>query len=111
MPEPTWDIPVTPETSGHCNWCQTTSDTLRLVQMIEQNSGPGYPQYACAACRDQHYPLLTPIDGQPTVDQAWRAYIRHTFTCTSCTDTHRCDLGQPRWDTLQASRNAAAVTS
>jgi hypothetical protein len=48
---------------AHCNWHGGYSTSARLVQIIEQGSGPGGGLYACAACREQHG--LVPVADQP----------------------------------------------
>lgn len=39
--------------TGWCHWHEGPSGTAVLVQIIEQNSGPGWAMYACAPCREQ----------------------------------------------------------
>ncbi|MFG2311179.1 hypothetical protein ACGFS9_21290 [Streptomyces sp. NPDC048566] len=38
---------------GWCHWHRGHSQTARLIQIIEQASGPGAGLYACAPCREQ----------------------------------------------------------
>ncbi|GAA5033246.1 hypothetical protein [Streptomyces siamensis] len=48
---------------GWCHWHRGHSQTARLVQIIEQSSGPGAGLYACAPCREQRG--LTPVADRP----------------------------------------------
>ncbi|MFE0079160.1 hypothetical protein [[Kitasatospora] papulosa] len=38
---------------GWCHWHKGTSGTAVLINIVEQQSGPGFRQYACAPCREQ----------------------------------------------------------
>jgi hypothetical protein len=51
------------EAETWCHWHGDFTDTGRLVTAVEQGSGPGAHQYACAPCRAQHH--LTPWADQP----------------------------------------------
>ncbi|MFJ9536622.1 hypothetical protein ACIRPX_05125 [Streptomyces sp. NPDC101225] len=65
MQQPT-DTPATPASPrewAHCAWHGAMSDTARLVQIIEQGSGPGANLFACAPCREVY--RLAPIADQP----------------------------------------------
>ncbi|MFI9624849.1 hypothetical protein [Streptomyces sp. NPDC052042] len=55
--------PAAPPGPGWCHWHKGPSGTAVLVCIIEQNSGPGIAQYACAPCREQRG--LRPYDEQP----------------------------------------------
>lgn len=48
---------------GWCHWHNGVSDTLRLVQVVEQGSGIGGSLFACAPCRKVHG--LTPLADRP----------------------------------------------
>lgn len=48
---------------GWCHWHNGLSDTIRLVQAVEQGAGFGGDLFACASCRQKH--RLTPIGDQP----------------------------------------------
>jgi hypothetical protein len=39
---------------AYCAWHKGHSDTAQLVQVLEQNSGPGHELYACDHCRRLH---------------------------------------------------------
>jgi hypothetical protein len=54
----------TAETRGWCHWHRGSSGTARLVQIIEQASGPGAGLYACAPCREQRG--LVPVADIPS---------------------------------------------
>jgi hypothetical protein len=41
-----------------CEWHHGFSSTGRVINVIEQGTGPGAVRYACAPCREQHQ--LTP---------------------------------------------------
>lgn len=47
---------------GWCHWHKGTSGTAVLIEVVEQQSGPGYGHYACQPCREQRN--LTPYAGQ-----------------------------------------------
>ncbi|MFF8485142.1 hypothetical protein [Streptomyces antibioticus] len=65
MAEPTQDHtpPTIPATYAWCTWHGAFSNTCRLVGIIEQGSGSGGGQFACADCRTRHG--LTPVADQP----------------------------------------------
>lgn len=56
MTEPTRapSAPTIPATLAHCSRCDALAATCRLVQIIEQVSGPGGGVFACAPCRTLH---------------------------------------------------------
>ncbi len=91
--------------SGWCHWHKGPSGTAVLVQVIEQNSGPGAALYACAPCREQRG--LVPIAEQPD-EVAYRAYLGHTVECTGCGRAGRCEDGVRLW---AAYRDALAVVN
>lgn len=37
-----------------CSWCKAFTSTARVVQVVEQQSGPGFHVFACADCREAH---------------------------------------------------------
>ncbi len=48
---------------GWCAWHSAMAEGVRLINVIEQGSGPGGTQFACAPCRDLYG--LTPFaDGR-----------------------------------------------
>ena len=54
------------DTSGSyawCSWHRSFTNTARLIQVIEQGSGPGGNLFACANCRDIY--RLVPLADQP----------------------------------------------
>lgn len=56
MAEPTQDVTeeTTPKVFGWCHWHQGHTDGVRLIDVIEQGSGPGGTQYACTPCRKRN---------------------------------------------------------
>ena len=44
----------TPQAFGWCHWHQGHTHGVRLIDVIEQGSGPGHVHYACAPCRQTH---------------------------------------------------------
>ncbi|MGM9380359.1 hypothetical protein [Streptomyces antibioticus] len=44
----------TPTPSGWCHWHQGHADGIRLINVIEQGSGPGATQSACPPCISAH---------------------------------------------------------
>lgn len=50
---------------GWCAWHRAFSNTVRLVQAIDQGSGPnpGGRLFACSSCRDVYH--LKPVADQP----------------------------------------------
>ena len=53
MEQTTDPAPDTADAYGWCHWHRGPSGTARLVQVIEQGSGPGASLYACGPCREQ----------------------------------------------------------
>jgi hypothetical protein len=47
---------TTPTAYGRCHWCKTFAAGVRLVDVIEQGSGPGTAGnlFACTPCRETH---------------------------------------------------------
>ncbi|MEU6709090.1 hypothetical protein [Streptomyces wuyuanensis] len=41
-------------THDYCHWHKGPSQTARLVDAVERQSGPPVALYACAPCREQH---------------------------------------------------------
>ncbi len=61
------DQPARPPSTVELTWCEWHhgyADTGRAVTMIEQCSGPGAVQFACAPCRAQ-YQLVPWADQEP----------------------------------------------
>jgi hypothetical protein len=52
-----------PPRYAYCHWHKGLSSSAVLVQIIEQQSGPGASLYACGPCRVQY--RLTPVSEQP----------------------------------------------
>ncbi|WP_406470136.1 hypothetical protein OH738_29400 [Streptomyces hirsutus] len=44
----------TPTGYGYCSWHQRFAADVRLIDVIEQGSGPGHVHYACPPCRTAH---------------------------------------------------------
>jgi hypothetical protein len=65
MTEPTRapNAPTIPTTFAWCSWCEIFAGTCRLVQIIEQGSGPGGGLFACEPCRAER--RLVPVADQP----------------------------------------------
>ncbi|MFD1659994.1 hypothetical protein ACFSL4_17775 [Streptomyces caeni] len=65
MPENRTPAPAqhTPTAYGWCSWHQGYSGGVRLIQVVEQGSGPGGHVFACASCRELHG--LVPFADQP----------------------------------------------
>lgn len=53
----------TPVGYGFCSWHNRFAEDVRLIEVIEQGSGVGSVQYACAPCREQH--RLVPFADRP----------------------------------------------
>ncbi|MFF5959522.1 hypothetical protein ACIPSH_06030 [Streptomyces iakyrus] len=53
----------TPTSYGFCSWHNRFADDVRLIDVVEQGSGSGGVQYACAPCREQH--RLVPFADRP----------------------------------------------
>ncbi|MEV0963246.1 hypothetical protein AB0J25_11770 [Streptomyces sp. NPDC049910] len=41
------------DTHTYCHWHKGSSGSARLVDVVERQSGPPVPLYACAPCREQ----------------------------------------------------------
>ncbi len=65
MPENTHTAPPsnTPTAFGYCAWHKGHADGIRLIQVVEQGSGPGGCLFACTPCRAEHQ--LTPLVDLP----------------------------------------------
>ncbi|WP_406469042.1 hypothetical protein OH738_18110 [Streptomyces hirsutus] len=44
----------TPRGYGYCSWHHRFAADVRLIDVIEQGSGPGHVHYACPSCRRVH---------------------------------------------------------
>lgn len=53
---------------SRCEWCRDSTAPTRMVGTIEENSGPGIPVYACAACREREGLPAVDKDPEPTED-------------------------------------------
>jgi len=64
MPEntQTGGTATSPTGYGWCSWHRAFSNTVRLIQVIEQGSGASPALFACSSCRDIY--RLTPIADQ-----------------------------------------------
>lgn len=63
MAEPTQDTSPRTSTRNWCHWHEGPSETAVLVAAHERNSGPPFPLYACAPCREQRG--LVPLADRP----------------------------------------------
>lgn len=52
-----------PERYGYCHWHQASARGIRLIDAIEQGSGPGITYYACPPCINLH--RLVPLADRP----------------------------------------------
>lgn len=52
-----------PTSYGFCSWHDRFADDVRLIDVVEQGSGPGGTQYACGPCRTKHG--LVPFADRP----------------------------------------------
>jgi hypothetical protein len=61
----TVDATATPTAYGWCAWHKKYSGGVRLIEVIEQGSGPGTAGnlFACGPCREIH--RLTPYSDRP----------------------------------------------
>ncbi|MGY0067193.1 hypothetical protein ACWZEH_10245 [Streptomyces sp. QTS137] len=50
----TEDAAGTPTSYGFCSWHNRFAAGVRLIDVIEQGSGPGHVHYACPPCREVH---------------------------------------------------------
>jgi hypothetical protein len=58
--------PAPQEPARYCTWCRAWATDTEAVRVVEQASGPGWIQSACAACRARRG--LKPISEQ-TLDE------------------------------------------
>lgn len=52
-----------PTAFGHCSWHRGSAEGVRLINVIEQGSGPGGGVFACEPCRETH--RLVPFADRP----------------------------------------------
>ncbi|KOV73749.1 hypothetical protein ADL00_03995 [Streptomyces sp. AS58] len=52
-----------PMTYGYCSWHCGYSAGIRVIEVVEQGSGPGAAQSACEPCRGKHG--LVPFADRP----------------------------------------------
>lgn len=58
-PTDTESTPASPRAIGWCSWHKGMAEDVRLIQAVEQGSGPGMSFFACPRCRDKFsLPLL-----------------------------------------------------
>ncbi|WP_406146681.1 hypothetical protein [Streptomyces anulatus] len=93
-----------PAPFGWCHWHKGPSGTAVMVDLVEQNSGPGAGLYACAPCREQR--SLVPVIEQPH-EVAYRDYLLHTTDCEGCSRLGRCDVGGRLRDIYQKALDSA----
>ncbi|MFE4051252.1 hypothetical protein [Streptomyces sp. YIM B13518] len=43
-----------PQGYGYCSWHNRFAGDVRLIDVVEQGTGPGHVHYACAPCRREH---------------------------------------------------------
>uniref|UniRef100_UPI0028115FC2 hypothetical protein n=1 Tax=Streptomyces alfalfae TaxID=1642299 RepID=UPI0028115FC2 len=43
-----------PMTYGYCSWHRGYSTGIRVIEVVEQASGPGHVQSACGPCREMY---------------------------------------------------------
>lgn len=55
--------PGTPQNYGYCSWHERFAADVRLINHVEQGSGPGGVQYACGPCRKAYN--LVPFADRP----------------------------------------------
>ncbi|MDH6432612.1 hypothetical protein M2158_001089 [Streptomyces sp. SAI-144] len=55
--------PNTPTAFGLCHWHKGHAEGIRLIEGIEQGSGPGGNLFACGPCRETH--RLVPLADRP----------------------------------------------
>lgn len=65
MAEPMQDTPGrdTPQGYGYCSWHHRFAGDVRLIDVVNQGSGPGHVHYACGPCRETH--RLVPYADRP----------------------------------------------
>ncbi|MEU1869558.1 hypothetical protein RKD37_005782 [Streptomyces ambofaciens] len=54
---------ISPTCYGYCSWHRRFADGVRLIQVLEQQSGPGAALYACGPCREAN--RLVPFADRP----------------------------------------------
>ncbi|MFH9369104.1 hypothetical protein ACH4K8_25885 [Streptomyces anulatus] len=94
-----------PAPFGWCHWHKGPSGTAVMVDLVEQNSGPGAGLYACAPCREQRG--LVPVIEQAH-EVTYRAYLLHTTDCEGCSRIGRCDVGGQLRDIYQKALDEAS---
>ncbi|WP_409234764.1 hypothetical protein [Streptomyces sp. PA5.6] len=52
-----------PGSYGYCSWHHAYSAGVRVINVVEQASGPGRVDFACLPCREQHH--LVPFADRP----------------------------------------------
>ncbi|MGQ4439862.1 hypothetical protein ACN6LI_004735 [Streptomyces violaceoruber] len=52
-----------PMTYGYCSWHRGYSAGIRVIEVVEQGTGPGRVQSACGPCREEH--ALVPYADRP----------------------------------------------
>lgn len=52
-----------PGSYGYCSWHRGYSAGIRVINVVEQGSGPGGVEFACLPCREEHN--LVPFADQP----------------------------------------------
>lgn len=65
MHEPTHSAGTTntPTSYGYCAWHQGYAQRVRLIQVVEEGSGPGTNHFACHPCREAYD--LVPLADRP----------------------------------------------
>ncbi|MFB7655231.1 MULTISPECIES: hypothetical protein [unclassified Streptomyces] len=65
MPESSQQDSITPTLTsyGYCSWHKGFAGGVRLIEVIEQGSGPGGALFACETCRRIH--RLVPFADRP----------------------------------------------
>ncbi|MFJ3082995.1 hypothetical protein ACIPJG_25020 [Streptomyces halstedii] len=98
MPDTTGTPPPNTGPGAWCDLHQGPSGTAAPVQITARTSGPDHTLYACAPCRDVRG--LTPAEPAPD-EVAYREFLDHSATCTSCGRPGRCATGQALWNTYR----------
>ncbi|MFC8102741.1 hypothetical protein [Streptomyces sp. NPDC057363] len=52
-----------PMAYGYCSWHRGYSAGIRVIEVVEQGTGPGRVQSACGPCREEHH--LVPYADRP----------------------------------------------